>query len=179
MLLSTDDPVVRPTKRSEIMQVGTPLQELALAERDLRRALAIEPGLVEARIRLAHVLSAEGQAPEAVAQARTAVETPLAPFLDYYATMVLGRAEQDIGRHAEARTAFERAARRLPAAQSPRVALSRLALADGRSVDGVAAMIATSGPEAKRHAGDPWWWDFRLHEPDAKALLTAFRTQAR
>ena len=157
--LSTDNqqPAVTGPSRSEIMRVGRPAEELALAERDLRGALASEPGLIEARIRLAHVLSALGRKAEAAEQARRTPDTRLPPFLDYYGAMVLGRAEADLGRQAEARVAFERAARLLPMSQSPRVALSRLAVIDGHAADGVATLIATSGPEAKGAGIDPWW----------------------
>ena len=71
------------------------------------------------------------------------------------------------------------AADHFPAAQSPRVALSVLAIADGRSADGIAALIPTNGPTAPRDTSDLWWWYFRLHDPDAKALLTDFRERAR
>jgi len=179
--LSTEDPQPEPTgpSRSEIMQVGKPSNELALAERDLRAALASDPALVEARLRLAHVLSALGRKAEAADLARLPPGTPLPPFLDYYGAMVLGRAEADLGRHAEARAAFERAARLLPLSQSPRVALSRLAMVDGHSGDAVAMLTATSGPDVKGDVVDPWWSYFRLHAPDAKALLTTFRERAR
>jgi len=179
--LSTEDPQPEPTgpSRSEIMQVGKPSNELALAERDLRAALASDPALVEARLRLAHVLSALGRKAEAADLARLQPGTPLPPFLDYYGAMVLGRAEADLGRHAEARAAFERAGRLLPLSQSPRVALSRLAVIDGHSGDGIAMLTATSGPDVKGDVVDPWWSYFRLHAPDAKALLTTFREGAR
>lgn len=168
----------RSTTRTDVMRIGSPSRELAVAEGDLRSALAVEPGLVEARIRLAHVLIAKGEPEEAATLARIAGDTSPPPFLDYYAHMVLGRAEHALGRRAEARTAFERAAARFPSAQSARVALSLLAVADGRSGDGVAALIATNGPGSQR-GEDPWWSYFRRHEPDASALLTTFRARAR
>ena len=179
--LSTEDPQPEPTgpSRSEIMHVGKPTDELALAERDLRAALASDPTLVEARIRLAHVLSALGRKAEAAEQARLPPVNRLPPFLAYYGAMVLGRAEADLGRRADARAAFERAGRLLPLSQSPRVALSRLAVIDGQSGNGIAMLTATSGPDVKGDAVDPWWSYFRLHAPDAKTLLTAFRERAR
>jgi tetratricopeptide (TPR) repeat protein len=179
--LVTGDPEPQPTgpSRSEIMRVAPPAEELALAERDLRAALASDPTLIEARLRLAHVLSALGRTADAAEQARIPPDARLPPFLDYYGAMVLGRAEADLGRHAEARAAFEHAARLLPRSQSPRVALSRLAIADGRTGDGIATIVAASGPDARGDAIDPWWSYFRLHAPDAKAQLTAFRERVR
>ena len=88
-------------------------------------------------------------------------------------------AEPPGGRRAEARAAFERASGVFPIAQSARVALSRYDVADSRAADGVAGMLRSSGPDAPRDAGDPWWWYYRVHEPDSKALLAKLRAGAR
>ena len=74
--------------------------------------------LVEARIRLAHVLGEMGKADEGAALARDALAKPLPPFLDDYGAMVLGRNEARLGRAAEARAAFDRAATLFPHAQA-------------------------------------------------------------
>ena len=55
--------------------------ELGVAERELRRALTLDPALHEARIRLAHVLSRLGDHRQAVEVVRPALEAPLPPFL--------------------------------------------------------------------------------------------------
>jgi tetratricopeptide (TPR) repeat protein len=155
-------------------------EELGLAERDLRRAIALEPGLVEARIRLAHVLTAKGEPQEAAALARAALDQPLPPFFEFYAALMLGRAEEAAGRRAEARAAFERAAARFPKAQSARVALSRLALVERRpAAESVAALVALNTADAQRDGSDPWWWYFRTHDPEWKAQIAALRTLAR
>jgi tetratricopeptide (TPR) repeat protein len=173
MGMSTDD---RPAP----IGIRSAVEELGLAERDLRRAVALEPALFEARIRLAHVLAAKGESQEAAALARTALDQPLPPFFEYYAAMMLGRAEEALGRRAEARAAFERAAARFPKAQSARVALSRLALVERRpAAEGVAALVALNTTDPQRDASDPWWWYFRTHDPDWKAQITALRTLAR
>ena len=89
----------RSTNRADVMQIRPAKDELGIAERDLRRALELEPGLIEARVRLAHVLTGRGEAfDEAAALARSALGQPRSRFLDYYASMVLGRAEQALGR---------------------------------------------------------------------------------
>ena len=64
-------------------------------------------------------------------------------------------------------------------AQSARVALSLIDVGDGRQGDAVAALVATSGPEATRNDDDPWWAYFRQHDIDSQALLKAFRERAR
>ena len=161
------------------MRIGGASTELSQAERDFRRALALDPGLAEAQIRLAHVLTAKDDHAAAISLARAALAAPRPPFLEYYAAMVLGRSEEALGRRAEAHAAFERASAVFPIAQSARVALSRYAVADSRPAEGVAGMLRSSGPDAPRDAGDPWWWYYRVHEPDSKALLAELRTGTR
>jgi tetratricopeptide (TPR) repeat protein len=149
--------------------------ELGIAERALRRALAIDPSLVEARIRLAHVQGARGLSAEAIALARQALASPLPKFLEYYGAMVLGRTEARLGHHAEARAAFERAAARYPHSEAAQVALSHVSLAEGRPADGVAALVRALGPDAPERIEDPWSWYFRQHEPDAQSCLDDLR----
>ena len=93
--------------------------ELGIAERALRRALAIDPSLVEARIRLAHVLDARGKSAEASALARQALASPLPKFLEYYGAMVLGRSEAG-SVTAPRRTTRSSAPRRVTQTPSPR-----------------------------------------------------------
>jgi tetratricopeptide (TPR) repeat protein len=149
--------------------------ELAIAERALRRAIEIDASLVEARIRLAHVLDARGKPAEAAELARQAIAEPLPPFLDYYGAMVLGRAEAAIGHHVEAQTAFERAAARYPRSQAARVALSHLAIG-GSTGMAAGSLVKALGPDVQERADDPWSQYFRLHVPDAQTLLDALRT---
>jgi tetratricopeptide (TPR) repeat protein len=153
--------------------------ELDQAVRDLRRALELDPQLVEARIRLAHVLGDKGRHDEAASLLRPAMVATLPAFLEYYGALVLGRVEERLGRLPEARAAFERAGRCFPDAQVPRVAISRLALLEGRPDEALAGLLAgsrASGPESPE---DPWWWYFRSHEPDARSLIARMREAGR
>jgi tetratricopeptide (TPR) repeat protein len=149
--------------------------ELSLAEDALRRAIALDPSLVEARIRLAHVVGARGKPAEAVALARAALANPLPAFLDYYGAMVLGRNEVRLGHAAEARAAFERAASRYPDDQAAQVALSHVGLLEGRYADGLETVVRALGPDAPADGDEPWSWYFRRHEPDAKRRLEDLR----
>jgi tetratricopeptide (TPR) repeat protein len=153
--------------------------ELEFAEGALRRAMTLDPTLVEARLRLAHVLGELGKAEESVTLARAALATPLPPFLDYYGAMVLGRNEARLGRAVEARAAFARASGVFPHAQSARVASSANDLAAGRAQDALASMMAGIGPGAPPDRNDPWTWCYRVHEPQATELVTDLRARAR
>jgi tetratricopeptide (TPR) repeat protein len=149
--------------------------ELGFAEGALRRALALDPALTEARIRLAHVLGARGNSAEAVPLAREALAKPLPPFLEYYGAMVLGRNAERLGDAAEAKAAYDRAVAVFPHAQAARVAASRLALDAGRREDAVASILAGIGPDAPDNRDDPWAWYYRLHEPQATELVVELR----
>jgi tetratricopeptide (TPR) repeat protein len=111
--------------------------ELRLAELSLRRAVAAAPKLIEARLRLGHVLGLQGRAADAVKELRAAVSATEIPLLRYYGEMFLGRALSTLGEFDDARAAFERAAALYPRAPSPKIALSELA---GRSGSRAAAL---------------------------------------
>jgi hypothetical protein len=148
--------------------------ELDDAERWLRRALSLDPSLVEARIRLAHVLSAAGEHARAVETLRPVDAATLPAFSAFYAAMVLGRSEEHLGRYAEAGTAYDRAAALFPGGQSAEIGRSRVALAQGRAADALATVVAVAGAGSPERV-DPWTEYFRLHDPDAKSLLQAWR----
>ncbi len=155
------------------LPIYEPAVELGTAERYLRRALALDASLSEARIRLAHVLEARGKSDEALPLARQALSSPLPGFLEYYGAMVLGRIEGRLGHGAEARAAFERAAARHPRSQATQVALSHAALSDQRGAEAIAALVEALGPGADA-AEDPWSRYFRVHEPAASERLEEF-----
>jgi tetratricopeptide (TPR) repeat protein len=168
------------TLRRQPFHIGARQVELEQAETELRRAVALDASLVEARIRLADVLALGGKDAEAAALARDALGTPLPPFLDYYGSMVLGSAAARLGRIAEARAAFERAAARYPDAQSAKVALSRIALVEGRPAAGVAVANEAFGDGVRPGtAVDPWSARFWLHEPDAAQRVEDLRALTR
>ncbi len=129
--------------------------ELGVAERELRRALTLDPTLHEARIRLAHVLSRLGDDRQAVEVVRPALEAPLPPFSEFYAALILGRSEEQLGRFAEAGAAYARAAARFPGAQSAEIGRSRVALAQGRAADALKILVDVVGPYSTEQP-DPW-----------------------
>jgi hypothetical protein len=51
---------------------------------------------------------------------------------------------------------------------------SRVALAQGRASEAVAIAVGAVGPESGEHP-DPWSAYFLVHDPDAGALLAAWR----
>ena len=148
--------------------------ELGVAGRELRRAVTLDPTLHEARIRLAHVLSRLGDDRQAVEVVRPALEAPLAPFSEFYAALILGRSEEQLGRFDEAGVAYARAAARFPGAQSAEIGRSRVALAQGRAADAQKILVDVVGPYSTQQP-DPWLAYLMEHDPDAATLLEAWR----
>jgi tetratricopeptide (TPR) repeat protein len=147
--------------------------ELGIARRELRRAVRLDPTLHEARIRLAHVLSRLGDDREAVEVVRPALEAPLPPFLEFYAALILGRSEEQLGRFSEAGVAYARAAARFPGAESAEIGRSRVALAQGRAPDALKILVEVVGSYSAE-GPDPWSYYWQ-HDPDVDTLLEAWR----
>jgi tetratricopeptide (TPR) repeat protein len=154
--------------------------ELARAEEDLRRALTLDPTLVEARIRLAHVAGERGGAAEAVALAQEALRVGVPPFFESYATLILGRNLARLGRYVEAGQAFDRAAALVPSNQAPRIGRAQVALALGRPAEAMAALTAILGPErAVAPTDEAWSLYYRVSNPAAPAQLAALRAEVK
>lgn len=129
-----------------------------LAATFFRAALAIDPGLAEARIRLGRVLGHQGQHEQAVRELERAIADAQENVLLYYGWLFLGHERLVLADRREARRAFERAAAIFPRAQSPRLALSAVARAEGDREGGrreLAAILGSASSDDERH--DPWW----------------------
>jgi tetratricopeptide (TPR) repeat protein len=169
------DRLVERPPASDLRRVPKASQtELEAAEREFRLALSIDPTLHEARIRLAHVLSTLGDDRGTAETVRPALETPLSPFLEFYAALVLGRSEEHLGRYAEADEAYARAAARFPDAPSARIGRSRVALAQGHAAQALASIAGVTTRGGAQPA-DPWLHYLRQHDVDGKSLLSAWR----
>jgi hypothetical protein len=136
--------------------IGTRGDELSFAERFYKSALESAPSFDEARVRYARVLGARGHHDEAVKELQrlAGVQEPL---LQYYTALFLGGELEALGKDAEARRAYERAAALLPTAQSPRLALSRLAAGPDRSAAREALLTLTEQESRGDARDDPWW----------------------
>jgi tetratricopeptide (TPR) repeat protein len=132
-------------------------EQLLRAEDLYRRALeAAKDSFDEARIRYARVLGQRGRHAAAVAQLQKV--QPVEPLLEYYAALFLGGELEALGRDDEARRPYERARDLYPAAQSPRLALSRLAPTEAERTDTRAALLSVLGqPLARGMRDDPFW----------------------
>jgi hypothetical protein len=150
---------------------------LADAETQFRSALSHNPGHREARVRLAYILILKDR-PEEALRTLDASRADEDTIVEYYEALIRGRALERLQRLAEARAAFTTAGRVFPAAQSPAIALSRLAALDG---DADAARLRLERPLTGEAAGDddPWWVYHRCSGRDAKRIYTTFMGRVR
>jgi tetratricopeptide (TPR) repeat protein len=156
------------------VNVGSRVAEVRRAERFFRDTLAVAPGHAGARVRLGHTLGALGRHKEAAAELKRALDAKPDVKHVYLAELLLGREEESLGRHDDARHRYGRAAGLYPQAQSPQLALSRLAQHTGdrasarRALQTLAAVDDING-------GDPWWGFYQPHKEDADVLMARMR----
>jgi len=150
-----------PSNRNPMTQmaVGVPSETEAdaEAERMFRRALEIEPGYAEARVRLARLLDERGRYDEAAEQVDRALAGTLDRVPSFFARLFGGRAAMGRGRFDDALAHYVAASKIYPEAQSALLGASH------------AAMMASDVPAAlsyvRRLAVDPDrrvdpWWDY-------------------
>ncbi len=144
----------------------------AEAERLYRRALAIDPSLVEARVRLARLLDLRKRHEEAAAELKTALEGNPSGAVGFYAHLFAGRAAQAMGRTDEASRHYQDAGGVFPDAQSAILASSQLALL-GADVPATLAPVQRLGARSAVFTADPWWQYHLGAGRDAEDLLKA------
>jgi tetratricopeptide (TPR) repeat protein len=158
-------------------------EELRQARTLFHRAIAIDPSFAEARLRLGRVLALGGELAEAEREL-TAAETSVTDDPDrYYAALFVGAVDEAAGHFDEARTAFDRAARLFPLAQSPLIAIAQLARrrGDRHGALQAAAQLFALPPEIDDRR-DPWWvydiWQARSADDRLAAVRRPFESEA-
>jgi len=159
-----------------VLDIGSQRSELKDAETFFRRALALDPTHADARLRLGHVLLAQGQFREAADELQLASNARNDRLFQYFASLYLGAAQERLDQVEPARGSYRRAAELYPNAQSPRLALS--ALAWRRGEHGIALSEIQSVADAPRAGArsrrdDPWWKYNLLPERDVDVLFEA------
>ena len=160
-----------------VLDIRSEGAELRTAETFLRRAVQLNPSLVEARIRLGHVLLARGKPQDAATELRAAaaVVADSEPLLRYFTGMFLGAAEEALGHFTEARASYARAAADYPRAQSPHLAMSALATRLGDRTGALAAIASVFSLPRTAMDDDPWWTYHSAQGRNAEELLTQLR----
>lgn len=157
-------------------EVGSDQSELRAAEGFFRDALVVKKDFPETRLHLGHVLLLRGRAADAVIELQQATTMFTDDQQLYYAELFAGAAFEATGQFDQARMAYARAAELVPAAQSPRLALSAL---DRKRGDRAAALSALRDvfalPVVDPSGDDPWWLYAMTQARNADALLADLR----
>jgi Tfp pilus assembly protein PilF len=119
----------------------------------LRESLDLAPDRLETRLRLGRVLSLRGHSAEARTLLSAVAVGPDAR-ISYLAGLFLGGLEDAAGDSTAAAGWYARAAARMPAAQTARLAASELQHRAGERQKAAAVLPAAIGPN---NTLDPWW----------------------
>jgi tetratricopeptide (TPR) repeat protein len=140
------------------MDIESAGEQLRRASELFERALAADPALVEARVRLARVRFDQGRPREALSMLQDVAPTITDDIVSYYAQLVLGDAAAALGQRDVAGAGYRRAAMLFPSAQTPRLALSLLARSGGNAAGALTALAPIfSLPDDPMERPDPWW----------------------
>jgi tetratricopeptide (TPR) repeat protein len=152
-----------------------PERELEDAEKFLRQVVALEPQLLEARLRLGRVLFQTGDLDGALRELRAAL-AHADDQIRYLAWTFLGMADVERGDLEGAERCYTEALRLFPAGQIARLARSEAAYLSGRGGEAAEQVVSMLRIQRKE---DPWWnyllgdwWHFeaRLIRLRAEAL---------
>lgn len=162
-----------PGQKLDAVGAGVHLRE---ARSLFTRALEAGGAHPETALRLGQVLLALGHPQDAAAVLDQARRGKLDASLEYCTELLLGDAYAAQEDTDEARRAYERAAALFPDAQSPWMALSRLARAEGRRTEALEHLqrVFERGRTVRR-LDDPWWGYFHRDRTAPQRLLDAWR----
>jgi VWFA-related protein len=131
---------------------------MAQAEDCYRRALAADPGLIEARVRLGRLLYRMGQPEKALPELKGVIAEPDAdPRGRYLAWLFLGAIREAQGGSEDALLAYQAAIALLPDNQAAYVALSHAFHRLGESAASLESLRGALSRADRRHDWDPWW----------------------
>jgi len=153
--------------------IGSESEELRRAERLFHDALERDPMRTEARIRLGRILGRRGRHQDAIVELRRAAMEAKEPLLLYYANMFLGSEADALGLSDEARRAYEQASELFPDAQSPRLAISTLAVRAGDRAEAIATITPVLTGNGGLFNDDPWWNYYTSQARGLEGVVTA------
>jgi tetratricopeptide (TPR) repeat protein len=141
------------------------------AEGRFRQALALDPTFVEARVHLGQVLLDLDHAEDAARELAPAYDAAADPRVAYLVAVFLGRAEERSGQLDSAAARYRRAAELCPTAQSPLLALSRLARQSGNKPAARQYVRDALRRQPENGSADPWWEYFEWQVQNPNQLM--------
>jgi tetratricopeptide (TPR) repeat protein len=172
---ATLNPFDRERVRELEMEARAVLVE---ACRFFEQALAVDPGLEEARLHLGRVRFRLDQQKPALAALQAVVAKGRDPGRLYLAHLFLGRVHEAARRPAEAEREYRAALALDPGAQSAAMALAHLRLMGGDADGSRAILNAALGHAGSRISADPFWAYQLGTARGAEPLLEALRDEA-
>jgi tetratricopeptide (TPR) repeat protein len=148
------------------------------ARRDLEDALAIDAGLVLARVRLGRVLWRLGEAEPARRQLEAALPALREAGHAYLAHLFLGRVQQDSGRLQEAISEYRLAAAIHPGGLAAGMALSHALRLAGDAEESRLALRQGLRDAGHRPQRDPYWDYLVANAADLEALLETLHRES-
>jgi tetratricopeptide (TPR) repeat protein len=155
--------------------VSSPQTHYRRAESLLRKALAGDPDLVEASLRLGRVLTRQDRSEEALPHLRKAIASATSSATTYYAHLFMGDAAQALGRPDEARRHYEHAIAVFPESQAAPLALGFVLRSLGDRAAARSAIDPALNPLPRSADDDPWWQYYDGDAGQVGRLLEALR----
>jgi hypothetical protein len=163
-------PQWRPNGSSPSLNIPLAETTNAEAERLYRRALAADPSLLEARVRLARLLEIRKRYSDSGSELKTVLASDPTGAVGFYAYLFAGRAAQANGQAGEAMAHYKEARSLFPDAQSALLALSQLSLLQS-DVPEALVPLEHLGGRSEVFTADPWWQYHLCSGRDAEELL--------
>lgn len=158
-----------------IMGVSSPQTHYRRAESLLLKALAADPELVEASLRLGRVLTQLQRHDEALPHLRKAIASSTDPAITYYAHLFMGDATAALGQLDEARRQYENAIAIFQNSQAARLALGFVLRSLGDRAAARAAIDPALDTSPRRPTDDPWWEYYDGDAGQVESLLEELR----
>ena len=167
-----------PNNRSEgLTALARRRQEMSQARRDLEAALAFDPDLHEARLRLGRVLWRLEKAQEARGVLQALLDRAPEPWVLYLAHLFLGRVLEDDGQLPAAIEQYRAALAIDPPAQSAAMALSEALVASGEDGEGREVLARAIGQAPRGRPRDAYM-SYHLGRANlAEGMLDALRAE--
>jgi tetratricopeptide (TPR) repeat protein len=158
-----------------IQGVSSPPTHYRRTESLLRKALAADPALVEASLRLGRVLTQLQRPDEALPHLRKAIASATDRAITYYAHLFMGDAMQAMGQLDEARHQYENAIAIFQDSQAARLALGFVLRSLGDRAAARTAIDPTLAPNTRGPDDDPWWEYYDGDAGQMERLLAELR----